>query len=132
MADAAKSSLKSTTLFGFLRRLFYIFAKSGKRWNILCDHIEFTLKRLSDTRWEAKTSSVGAVRYQVGDVHDALVTLAEVERSNYPEVADEALGLCKQLKDFSFLLSLVVCHDVLFQVNIVSKSMQSEKMDIIP
>jgi hypothetical protein len=34
------------------------------------------------------------------------------------------------LKDFSSLISLVVWYDVLFQISIVSKSMQSQKFDV--
>nr|XP_047124137.1 uncharacterized protein LOC101241093 [Hydra vulgaris] len=82
-----------------------------------CGNHSLNLK-LCDTRWEAKISSVKAVRYQVGDVHDALIALSEIEGCN-PETAHEAITLGEQLKDFSFLVSLIVWYDVLFQVNIV-------------
>nr|XP_047127691.1 zinc finger MYM-type protein 1-like [Hydra vulgaris] len=100
-----------------------------------CGNHSLNLK-LCDTRWEAKISSVKAVRYQVGtcrslssDVHDALIALSEIEGCN-PETAREAITVGEQLKDFSFLVSLIVWYDVLFQVNIVSKTLQEKDMDI--
>jgi hypothetical protein len=49
------------------------------------------------------------------------VTLAEKEEGHGPDIAHEATTLSHQLKDFSFLVSLVVWYDVLFQVSVVSK-----------
>nr|XP_047132592.1 uncharacterized protein LOC124811280 [Hydra vulgaris] len=72
-----------------------------------CGNHTLNLK-LCDTRWEAKISSVKAVRYQVGDVHDALIALSEIEGCN-PETAHEEITLGEQLKDFSFFVSLIVC-----------------------
>lgn len=131
LCDAAQTSVMSISLFGILGRLYSLFAGSVKRWKILLDHLKtFTLKRLSDTRWEAKISSVKAVRYQIADVHDALITLAEYEEKMDKKIAHEALTLAAQLKDFKFLVSLVVWYEILFQINIVSKSMQNQKIDV--
>ncbi|XP_051165632.1 52 kDa repressor of the inhibitor of the protein kinase-like [Leptopilina boulardi] len=100
------------------------------RWKILTDHVElYTLKKLSDTHWEAKISSVKAVRYQIGGIHDALVALSEIPGGD-SHTAHEAITLAEQLKDFSFLVSLIVWYDILFQINIVSKSLQAKDMDI--
>ena len=58
LCDAAKSSLKSVTLFGVLQRLFTLFSASVHRWKILTDHLGlYTIKKLSDTCWEARISS---------------------------------------------------------------------------
>ncbi|KAJ8664432.1 hypothetical protein QAD02_006094 [Eretmocerus hayati] len=79
LCDAAQSSVKSVTMFGILQRLFTLFSASTQRWEILLDHVKMlTLRCLSDTRWEAKVNSVKAVRYQIAEVHDALITLAEI------------------------------------------------------
>jgi hypothetical protein len=129
--DAAKSSVKSVTLFGVLGRLYSLFAASVNRWKILTDQVKsFILKRLSDTRWEAKIASVKALRYQTDDVHDEFITPAEKEERHDPDTAHEATTLSHQLKDFSFLVSLVVWYDVLFQISVVSKSTQSQKFDV--
>ncbi|XP_033225949.1 52 kDa repressor of the inhibitor of the protein kinase-like [Belonocnema kinseyi] len=100
------------------------------RWKILTDHVEiFTLKKLSDTRWEAKISSVKPVRYQISGIHDALITLSETEGCDL-DIVHEAITLAEQLRDFIFLISLVVWYDVLFQINVVSKALQAKNMDI--
>jgi hypothetical protein len=131
LCDAAKSSTKSVTLFGVLGRLYNLFSASVKRWQLLVDHLKnFTLKRLSDTRWEAKVSSVKAVRYQIGDMYDALISLSEKEERHDPITSHEAFTLSNQIKDFSFLDSLVVWYDILFQINVVSKSMQKSNFDV--
>ncbi|XP_004206892.2 zinc finger MYM-type protein 1-like [Hydra vulgaris] len=130
ISDSARSSVKPIAFFGILQRLFTLFSASVSRWKILIDHVKILhLKKLCDTRWEAKISSVKAVCYQVGDVHDALIALSEIEGCN-PETAHEAITLGEQLKDFSFLVSLIVWYDALFQVNIVSKTLQEKDMDI--
>ena len=63
----SKSSLKSVTLFGVLQRLITWFSASVNRWKILTDHLGlYTIKKLSATRWETRTSSV---RYQISAIH---------------------------------------------------------------
>ncbi|CAD0206693.1 unnamed protein product [Chrysodeixis includens] len=131
LCDAAKSSVKSVTLFGVLQRLFTLFSASVHRWKILTDSLGlYTLKKLSDTRWEARISSVKAVRYQISAIHDALITLAIETQKTDVQVSHEATTLAEQLKDFSFIVSLVVWYDILFQINVVSKSLQSPDIDL--
>ncbi|XP_047132435.1 52 kDa repressor of the inhibitor of the protein kinase-like [Hydra vulgaris] len=74
---------------------------------------------------DSARSSVKFIAFFVGDVHDALIALSEIEGCN-PETAHEAITLGEQLKDLSFLVSLIVWYDVLFQVNIVSKTLQEK------
>lgn len=113
LCDAAKSSVKSVTLFGVLQRLFTLFSGSVNRWKILTDHLGlYTLKKLSDTRWEAKINSVKAVRYQICDVHDALVTLANETEKSDVTTSHEAITLAEQLKDFGFIVSLIVWYEI--------------------
>lgn len=131
LCDAAKSSVNSVTLFGILQRIFTLFSASVNRWKILTDHVElFSVKKLSDTRWEAKINSVKSVRYQICEIHDALVTLANVTEKTDHTTSHEASTLAEQLKDFGFILSLVVWYEILFQINVVSKSLQSQDMDL--
>jgi hypothetical protein len=126
-----QNHVKSVTLFGVFGRLYFLFAASVSHWKILTDQIKsFTLKRLSDVCWEAKIAGVKALRCQIGHVHDAFITLAENEERHDPDIAHEATTLPHELKDFSFLVSLVVWYDVLFQISVVSKSVQSQKFDV--
>jgi hypothetical protein len=69
----------------------------------LNDHVKsFTIKRLRDTRWEAKIARVKAVRYRTADVRDTLITVAERQERHDPDIAPEAAGLSQQLNDFIF------------------------------
>ncbi|GBP80909.1 hypothetical protein EVAR_48990_1 [Eumeta japonica] len=48
IADTAKSSVKSISLFGFLQRLFVLFSGSTKRWEVISKHIEgLSLKKFA-------------------------------------------------------------------------------------
>ncbi|XP_065654477.1 uncharacterized protein LOC136081119 [Hydra vulgaris] len=97
--DAAQSSLNSINVFGIIQRLFTLFSASTSRWNVLLSRTtNFTLKRLCDTRWEAKIESLKAIRYQISSVHNALITIYETETKT-PDIAHEAQTLAEQLKD---------------------------------
>ncbi|XP_026475844.1 uncharacterized protein LOC113381071 [Ctenocephalides felis] len=104
---------------------------SVHRWKFLTDHLGlYTIKKHIDTRWEARISSVKSVRYQISTIHDALITLAHETQKTDVQVPHEATTLAEQLKDFCFTVSLVVWYDILRQINLVSKSVQSTDMDL--
>lgn len=129
IADAAKTSVKSVSLFGFLQRLFVLFSGSTKRWEVVSKHIEgLSLKKVCETRWESRISSLAAVRYHYSSVRDALLNLHE--ETNDSVAASEALSLIQYMEQFEFIVTMVAWYDILFQVNIVSKAMQSESMDL--
>ena len=67
--------------------------------------------------------SVNAVRYQAGEIFDALFKLAE--QSSDSKVRCEAESLCKQLKNFNFIVSNAFWYDILFQFNYISKELQN-------
>lgn len=128
IADGAKSSVQSTSLFGILR-LFTIFSSSTKRWCIINDHTKsLTLKQVCETRWEARISAVQAVRYQYVEVRDALVELGD--KIDDPQTASEAKSLIDQLEDFSFIVTLILWNEILFEVNLISKSIQGKEVHI--
>jgi hypothetical protein len=68
--------------------------------------------------------------YQIFNVHNALITLAEREERHNPNIAHRAVTVSQELQDFSFLVSFVVWYDVLFQINFVSKSNQSHNLHV--
>ncbi|XP_032895465.1 uncharacterized protein LOC116985118 [Amblyraja radiata] len=102
---------------------------STKRWAVLKKHVPgLSVKPLSNTRWECRIDSVKAIRYQVGEVYDALVEISE--KTDEPKVKAEAESLANQQKDYKFLVSLIFWYEVLFKVNYVSKQLQGETKDI--
>src|SRR5215469_7461882 len=84
------------------------------------------MKPISETRWECRIDSVKPVRFQLPAVYDVLVDVAE--NANDAKARTEVTGLAKQLKNFPFLVTLVIWHDLLAQMNIISKLIQSKDM----
>ena len=62
-------------------------------------------------------------------MRDAL--LDEFEDSIDPVAASEAKSLAHHIDQYEFSLVLVIWYDLLYQVNIVSKSLQSETADLL-
>jgi hypothetical protein len=69
----ASSVPMAMSFFGAIQRFYAIFAASTERWKILTTHVtDFTLKPLSETRWECRLQCVKPVRFQLGQIRDAL------------------------------------------------------------
>ncbi|XP_033133742.1 zinc finger MYM-type protein 1 [Brassica rapa] len=72
VSDMAHSCLKAISFFGVVQRIYTLFSSSTKRWKILLDHVPFfTVKSLSNTRWESRINSVKAIRFQALQVRFA-------------------------------------------------------------
>jgi len=88
-----------------------------------------SLKKICETRWKSRISSLEAVRFQYPNIIEALIKL--YEETDDPVTASEAKSLTEHMEKFEFLFTLVIWYDILFQINIVSKAMQSQTMDIL-
>ncbi|ONM03378.1 General transcription factor 2-related zinc finger protein [Zea mays] len=130
LCDMAKSCGKAVSFFGIVQRIYVLFAGSTKRWNVLCKHVPiFTLKSLSNTRWESRISSIVAIRYQAKELRSALFELSHASDVE-PKDKSDAKSLFDALGNFEFLLGMVIWHDILYFVNKVSKKLQSPDMCI--
>ena len=97
---------------------------------LLINHFlsHLTLKSHAETRWESRVNSLKAVKYQLEDVINALEELAELQQADLA-IRHEARSLSDSISEFSFIVSLNVWYDVLFSVNVVSKSLQAKSME---
>ena len=86
------------------------------------------MKPLCETTWGCRINSVKALRYQLPQVCDSLDDLTKV--ADYPKIKSEAESLYECLSQYKFIVSLVLWYDVLFQVNLVSKELQGETVDL--
>jgi hypothetical protein len=109
LCDMANSCRNATDFFGIIQRIYTTFANSTKRWQILKDNITgLTLKSLSATRWESRVESVKAIRFQMSDIREALLQVAESDKD--PMTSSVAKSLAEnELGDFEFLLSITIC-----------------------
>ena len=128
--DASKVNSDTISFFSVVNEIYIFFSASSKRWTILKNNVSnLTLKQPSDTRWESRIDAVRPLRYQLGEIYDALYEIMENE-SFAAEVQHEARSLCGKIKDFKFICSLVVWHDILNRINPVSKLLQEKNMNI--
>lgn len=128
LGDAASSCSNAKTFFGILQRLYTIFSCSSERWSILKSHVSISLKPLSETRWECRSESVKAVRYQLSEVSDALSDLRE--KTTDCQCASECESLENEISTYEFVLSLVIWYDILIKIHTMSKVWQSEQMQL--
>ncbi|XP_024984170.1 zinc finger MYM-type protein 1-like [Cynara cardunculus var. scolymus] len=128
LCDMANSCHKAKTFFGTCQAIYNVFSNSTKRWTVLLEYIDdLTLKSLSATRWESHIESVKAIKTQVGQIRDALIQLAQVSEDG--RVCREAESLVNgELSSFEFIVSLVIWHEILYRINLVSKKLQSKDM----
>ncbi|KAL4131234.1 hypothetical protein QTP88_008575 [Uroleucon formosanum] len=129
LCDAAQNSPRAISFFGSVRRVYTLFSASTNRWSIIQKHCKlFTVKQWSDTRWESRLNSVKALRLQFPHIIEALEEVYET--ANDLMAKSEANSLLNEISSYEFILSLVIWYDILEKVNIVSKSLQSQNMEI--
>jgi hypothetical protein len=104
------------------------FANSTNRWQILKDNISgLTLKSLSTTRWESRLDSVKAIRFQIPQIREALLQVAETDDD--AGKCSEAKSLAEnELSSFDFLVAIIIWYEILSAVNSISKQLQSKDM----
>ena len=124
----SKSCGKAKKFFGVIQRIYTIFAKSTKRWQILKDNLTgLTLKPLSTTRWESRVDSVKAIRLQMQEIREALLEVSDTD--NDETISSEAYSLAtNELGDFEFMVSIIIWYEVLLAINLVSKQLQAKDM----
>jgi hypothetical protein len=105
------------SFFGTIQRLYKIFAASTEKWKFLTIHVtDFTLKLLSETRWECQLQSVKPIRLRLGQIHDALEE--ESKSTKDPKIKSEAQSFAENKFYFVWyeLLSVIDKEVKVFRV----------------
>jgi hypothetical protein len=104
VGDAAISCTETLSfLWYYTAHLRFIFCIC-RRWHFLKDNVPtFTLKPLCNTRWECRINCSKPLRYHISKTDDALMP-----PSPEPAVKQGALNLSQQIRDFSFLVMLII------------------------
>ncbi|XP_029466633.1 ATP-binding cassette sub-family A member 1-like [Rhinatrema bivittatum] len=77
VSDAAKCCLEAMAFFSLVQNVYVYFSASTRRWEVLMRHVPaLTVKPLSETRWESRIHALKPLRYQLGDIYDALTEIA--------------------------------------------------------
>ncbi|VFQ69512.1 unnamed protein product [Cuscuta campestris] len=99
LCDMDQSCVKGKNFFGAIQKLYIIFAHSINRWQILKDNVKgWSLKPLSQTRWESCVESIKAIRMQLSDVREALLEVEEKDSDN--TIVHTAKSLTENLSKF--------------------------------
>lgn len=92
--------------------------------------MQLTVKNLS-TRWECRIDSVKVLYHQLPEMVEALTALGEhAAEKKDGETLSVAQSLSKERTSWRFVLCVVIWYNVLYQINRVSKLLQSPKMSI--
>ncbi|XP_074926075.1 zinc finger MYM-type protein 1-like [Chelonoidis abingdonii] len=132
--DVAECCLEATAFFDLVQHVYVYFSASTHRWEVLTCHVSnLTVKPLSETRWESQIDALKPLRYQLGNIYDALIDIYEdttLTGSSGNTSRVDAKALTKAISSFKFLVSLVLWYDILFEINMTSKQFQAKEFNI--
>lgn len=128
--DAVKSNISCINFFSTLQELYNFFSASTNRWSVLKSNISnLTLKPLSDTRWSSRIDAITPLRFQLGEIYDALYEILSGNKfDNTTKHLATSLG--KKIKNYEFVCMVVLWYKILSKVNVVTKILQSKTFNI--
>lgn len=121
--------------YNILQIVYVFFSESLPRWQVLNKSVKddvtvktLTLKKLCPTRWSSRNDCLIALKNDFKSVMKCLTEI--VLHDAKKKVRDEALAIRNQLDNFQFILSLTLEGKVLECIDIASKSLQKETVDL--
>lgn len=128
--DAASSSGEISGFFDIVQEVYNYFSASPYRWDILKKHVKsLTLKPLSETRWESRINAIRPLKQDLKNIITALNVLIE-DPTRDTKTKMGAKSIIKSLQTFKFLCSVLIWHDLLSRIDVLSKMLQNPKLNI--
>ncbi|CAI6356258.1 unnamed protein product [Macrosiphum euphorbiae] len=135
IADVAKSSLKISTFFDIVQNIYLFFNQSAPRWaslafgNDIANQIQKkVLKKVCNSRWEARHSSVYALKENFINVLKSLTNISLTSKKS--DELNRAKSLFKKMQSFEFVLLIIIWENVLKPLSVVSKMFQCSQISI--
>jgi hypothetical protein len=124
--DAALSCVEVVSFFGIIQETYNYFAGSPHRWAILKRNISnLTLKPLSQICWESRINAITPFRFQIGEIYDAS---NDIRIDAFGK--NTATNLAKKIKSFKCICSTITWYQILYRINLVSKSLQDKAVNM--
>ncbi|CAI6362922.1 unnamed protein product [Macrosiphum euphorbiae] len=133
--DSANCCLDAVLFFDIIQEMYTFFSASTQRWDVFRKYVKnLTVKPLSATRWSSRIDAIRPIRFQTAEIYDALEEISEdtsLTSVTGVRSRSEAKGIAEKLISFKFLCSLVIWYDLLCEINVTSKLLQSISLNII-
>ena len=89
-------------------------------------HVKISIQSPSATRWDSRIKCIVSLRFYLSDVLDALEELQSYcTQKQDGKTANDLCSMINVISSWKFILAIVKWHDILFQVNKMSKLMQT-------
>lgn len=129
--DAAAASVPTSEFFSMVHHNFVFLSGSTNRWDILKKHLgssKIAPKAICTTRWSSRIDAMKPLRKNLYEIKAALNEIRAAEKFDH-EVRHEA-GCIADKMDYTFICCVCTWYDILFQINIASKALQSIQSNI--
>lgn len=129
--DAVQGCLTVQNFFAVLQEIYTFFGYSIKRWDLLSKFTaesEITLKKLDPTRWSSRVNSIAAVKLRFFDIIKALSEI--MLNGENKKDRDGARAIKKKIETFEFLLLCDFLYNVFNKINLASKVLQRQDIDL--
>lgn len=123
----------ASNFFNLLQNIYKFFSSSTHRWEILQNNLTKTenvsLKKLSDTRWSARSDASISLNKNWNEIINAL-SFIKNDKSEKSITRSEANGLYLKLDCLETAIMATLWGDILERFNKTSKQLQSVEIDL--
>jgi hypothetical protein len=111
--DAAKINFEIVDFFSIVQELYNYFSASP----------------LSNTRWQSCIEAIKLLKINIKEIYKVLTEITD-DTTKDIESRAQANNLILKISSFKFLCSIIIWHDILIKINLVSKIMQNHTFNI--